>query len=106
MADKLMFIPNNDTQNFPLCTLNLIKQQSKIQEKSPKSTNKKNFIIKLLGIVANKFIMLDKYLPLSYKLGFLKICSLITLPKHHCKIIALINANSLTLGLIITGWDL
>ena len=43
MADELMYIPNNDTQNYPYCrlqlvvrTLNLINQQIKIQLKSPK----------------------------------------------------------------------
>ena len=42
MADKLMYTPNYDIQNYPFCRLQLvvelivINQQIKIQQKSPK----------------------------------------------------------------------
>ena len=52
MADKLMYIPINDTQNYPLCrlhlvvknkVLNFLKKQSKVP-KVVKPTNKKTLL--------------------------------------------------------------
>ena len=47
MVDKIMYIPNDDTQNYPFCTLqsvdkltlNLMNRRNKIQLKFPKWVN-------------------------------------------------------------------
>ena len=50
MADKFMYIPNDDTQNYPFCTLPLVVETF---GHSTKSTNQNliNVIIKLWGLV-------------------------------------------------------
>ena len=63
MADTLMYIPKDDTQNYPFCRLKLMVEtyehstlcikQSKFTQvsKNIKPTNKKIFIIKLWRLV-------------------------------------------------------
>ena len=63
MADKLKYIPNDDTQNYHFCRLQLVVETRNTQLNEPtirytikvskvaKPTNKENFIIKLWGQV-------------------------------------------------------
>ena len=61
IADKLMYIPNADTQNYPCCRLQLVVEthqhptkwanQLKVPKVLFKPTNKKTFLKKLLGLV-------------------------------------------------------
>ena len=59
MADKLMYIPNDDTENHPFCTLQSVEtfghptkwtNQSKVH-KVVRSTNKKSVVTKLWELV-------------------------------------------------------
>ena len=36
MADKLMYIPNDDTQRYPFCRLQLVVEQLQLMNKIPK----------------------------------------------------------------------
>ena len=59
MVDKVMYIPNDNTQNYPFCGLQIVAEtfghstkwtkQSKFKVVKP--TNKKNVIVKLWGLV-------------------------------------------------------
>ena len=63
MANKLIYIPNDDTQNYPLCRLKIVVEtfehptelinQSKFTEvpKVVEPTNKENVSIRLWGLV-------------------------------------------------------
>ena len=50
MADKLLCIPNDDTQNYPFCRLKLVVE-IKIQKQSPWLLSQKNAIIRLWRLV-------------------------------------------------------
>ena len=41
MADKLMYIPNNDTQNYPFCRLQLVVKTFGNTIKEPTNKNSK-----------------------------------------------------------------
>ena len=59
MVDELIFIPNDDTQNYPFCRLKLVVETFytrldkpiKIHKKVVEPRNKKNIIKKLWGLV-------------------------------------------------------
>ena len=72
MVNKLMVIPNNDTQNYPFCRiqlgLNLINQPIKIQlvPKVVKPTNKKTLLLHF-GDKINKQPNVPSFPELSHK---------------------------------------
>ena len=49
MVNKFMYIPNNDTQNYPLCRL---KPNKPINQNSVNVPTNKSIIEKLLGLVS------------------------------------------------------
>ena len=56
LADKSMYIPNDDTQNYPFCTLKLVVEtyelnKSKFTYQSCLTNEYENVIRKLLGLV-------------------------------------------------------
>ena len=59
MADKLVSIPNNDTQSYPICRLQLMVEILDIQPNNPTNQN----LIKVLKFVkqTNKKTLLQNF---------------------------------------------
>ena len=53
MDDKLIYIPNDDTQNYPFCRLQLVVKTFGLptNQNSKKGNKLQNVIIRLLGLV-------------------------------------------------------
>ena len=57
MADKKMYIPNDDAQKFSIWTLNLIPTNQKIQQKPPKLLSQRKIKYETLGASVIKSLL-------------------------------------------------